>query len=402
MPIPGFEAITPRDISEPRLGVGILGCGFMGKVHANGYRKIPYTYADPPCFPELVAMAGRNAERVRDTARRFGFLGYYTDWEKQVCDPRIQVFDNCAPDDLHAEPSIAAMREGKHVLCEKPLALTAAEAFRMWRQAERSGVKHMCCYNYRFIPAVRLARQLLTEGVLGRVYQFRARYLQESGHLSDEVMEQVWYASGTASGVLLGIGSHIVDMARYLVGEIRSVSGLVKTFHATRCNRQGSRQPVETDEGNLALLEFENGAVGSLESSGVSTGRKNQLTWEINGSLGSMVFDLEDLNHLQVYLHEQVHPETRGFSNVSVTNPGHPLQSLILPPGHNSGWEYGHVHALAHFLNCVVNDTPVKPHAADFYDGYLVQVIMEAIKASAAEGKKILISEHRKSVEGTR
>lgn len=385
----GFSVINYDKIKEKKIGVGVLGYGFMGKVHSNAYLKIPYTYKTPPAFPQLLAMGGRNREKLEDTAIRFGYRGLYTDWERMVDDPDIQIFDNCTPDNLHCEPSIAAAESGKHVICEKPLSMNVEEAERMVEAVKKAGVKNMCCYNYRFIPAIRFAYKLVKDGLLGRIYHFRARYLQEPGHDPEEVSDNVWYASGTRSGVLLGIGCHIIDLARFLVGEIITVSGMIKVFNPVRKDCLGREERIEADEGNLALVEFDNGAVGTLESSGVSTGRKNQNTWEINGSKGSIFFDLEDPNHLHLYLTEPFSPELRGFSSISVTHPSHPLQTIILPPGHNAGWEYGHVHALAHFIDCVVNDKPIEPYGASFEDGLRVQRIIEAVNESFREGKKL-------------
>jgi predicted dehydrogenase len=335
-------------------------------------------------------MCARTEEKTADTARRFGFVGYYTDWKELMKDPEIAIVDVCTPDDAHRAPSIAAAEAGKHVICEKPLAMSVKDAKEMADAARKAGVKHMLCHNYRFIPAVRLAKDLITRGSLGRIYHFRARYLQEPGHDPTEPLEGCWYASGTRSGVLLGIGSHIIDMARFLVGEIETVSGLLRTWNTTRTTRAGATVPVSADEGNIALVEFAGGATGTLESSGVATGRKNEQAWEINGSRGSIVFDLEDPNHLQVYTDEAPR-EVRGFSAVSVTDPGHPLQTIYLPPGHNAGWEYGHVHALHHFIDCVVNNRPVAPLGATFDDGYRVQVIMQAIADSSRTGRRITL-----------
>jgi predicted dehydrogenase len=334
-------------------------------------------------------MCGRNDKKVRETARRFGYRGYYTDWRRLVDDQDVAVIDNCTPDNLHCEPSIGAAESGKHVICEKPLSMSVEEARKMVQAVEKAGVKHMCCYNYRFVPAVRLAREIIERGMLGKIYQFRACYLQEPGHDPSEILENIWYASGTRSGVLLGIGCHIIDMARFLVGEIASVSGMVRTFNTSRKKASGGSEKVMADEGNLAMVAFENGAIGTLESSGVSTGRRNRHTWEINGSEGSLAFDLEDLNHLHVHLAGVPSEEIEGFSNVSVTGFSVPLSTMILPPGHNAGWEYGHVHALGHFMDCVVNDKPVGPYGATFHDGYRVQVIMEAILQSSKTGKRI-------------
>ncbi len=385
----GFHVLHNEELNEPHVGIGVLGYGFMGKVHSNAYIKIPYTYAKPPAYPRLIAMCGRNEEGVRDAARRFGYRGYYTDWKELASDPQIDIFDNCAPDDMHAAPSIAAARAGKHVLCEKPLAMTAADAQKMLHAVEECGVKHMLCHNYRFMPAVRLAKEMIENGEIGAVYQFRGRYLQEVGSDPEEAAENVWYASGTKSGVLLGIGCHIIDLARFLAGEISSVQGMVKTFNTRRKTSGGKIEEVNADEVNCAIVEFESGAVGTFESAGISTGRKNQCTWEVNGSKGSMYFDLEDLNNLYVYRNGS---PVRGFTAVSVTEPSQPLQSLILPPGHIAGWEYGHIHAIDHFIECVVKERPVAPYGADFNDGYRVQLIMESIVQSSGSGRKVKVS----------
>lgn len=384
----GFKKLDGERPVGGRVGVGVIGYGFMGKVHANAYRKIAWSFGTPAAFPRLQAMAGRNEAKLADIARRFGFCGYYTDWREMIADPEIQVVDTCTPDNEHAEPSIAAALAGKHVICEKPLAMSLKDARAMADAVEKTGVKNMLCHNYRFLPAVRMARDLIARGALGRIYHFRGRYLQEPGHDPSAPLEDCWYATGTKSGVLLGIGSHIIDMARFLVGEIDSVSGIVRTYNSARRRRNGAQEKVTADEANLALVEFGGGATGTLESSGVATGRKNEQAWEINGSKGSMSFDLEDPNHLQVYA-DSAPSETRGFASVSVTDPSHPLQTLYLPPGHNAGWEYGHVHALHHFIDCVANDRKVSPYGATFEDGCRIQMIMEAIQESSRTGRKV-------------
>ena len=378
-----------RKLNTPGMGIGVIGYGFMGKVHSNAYLKIPYTYEKPAAYPLLVSMCGRKEKSVIDTARRFGYREVCTDWHELIENPAVQLVDNCTPDNMHAAPSVAAAEAGKHVICEKPLAVNVKDAKEMLDAVIKAGVKHMLCHNYRFMPAVRLARKLIEDGEIGTVYQFRGVYLQEVGHRPGEVLENVWYATGTRSGVLLGIGCHIIDMARFLVGEMKSVAGFVKTFNTSRKDSAGRAEKVSADEVNGAIVEFENGAVGTLESAGVSTGRKNQLTWEVNGSKGSLRFDLEDLNHLQVCLDNTPVRDVRGFTSVSVTDFKHPLQSMILPPGHNTGWEYGHVHALHHFIESIVTERPVEPYGATFDDGYRIQVIMDAIVRSAEAGRKI-------------
>jgi predicted dehydrogenase len=396
MPKRGFTPIDYSALSVRRVGVGVLGYGFMGKVHSNAFLKIPYSFNNPTAWPVLVAMCGRDQAKVADVASRFGYRGTYADWRRLLTDPDVEIFDNCTPDDRHAVPSIAAAAAGKHVLCEKPLAMTVKEAAAMVEAVLKAGVKHMTCFNYRFIPAVRLARQLIEQGALGKIYHFRACYLQEPGHDPAAPLEDCWYTTGTRSGILLGIGSHIIDMSRFLMGEIVSVSGLVRTWNATRVNQSGATETVTADEGNVALVEFANGATGTLESSGVATGRKNQHTWEINGCKASLRWDLEDPNHLWVYADEAMPPGTaaglrqvRGFASVSATDASHPLQTIYLPTGHNAGWEYGHVHALHHFVDCVVNGTSVAPYGATFEDGYRTAVICDAILESGQTRKQV-------------
>jgi predicted dehydrogenase len=387
----GFTTIDYTEKSGERtIGIGVIGYGFMGKVHSNAWLKIPYSFAAPAALPRLVAMCGRDQAKVLGTARRFGYAGFYADWRQMVSDPAIQVIDVCTPDDRHCAPSIAAAEAGKHVICEKPLAMTVKDARSMAEAAKKAGVKNMLCHNYRFLPAVRLARDLIDKGAIGTIRHFRAIYLQEPGHDPAAPLEDCWYAAGTKSGVLLGIGSHIIDMARFIAGEIVSVSGLLSTYTTSRKTRAGAQAQVSADEDNIALVQFSSGATGTLESSGVATGRKNTQGWEVNGTRGSIRFDLEDPNHLQVYS-DEVPREMRGFAAVSVTDPGHPLQTLYLPPGHNAGWEYGHVHALHHFLGCVAADTPVAPYGSTFEDGLRIQLIMEAIGESSRTGKRVAL-----------
>jgi len=214
------------------IGVGMLGYAFMGKAHSNAFRKLEYLAWPPPLVPRLVAIAGRNQDAVAAAARRYGYEGWTTDWHDIVTDERIGLFDNGGPNSLHAEPTIAAAEAGKHVLCEKPLGRTADESHEVWRRVAATGVKHLCGFNYRFVPAVRLAREMLEAGELGDIYHFRGRYLQEWGDIDDEVWRFEREAAG--SGALGDLGAHVIDLARYLVGEIESVSGTTSTFKEAR------------------------------------------------------------------------------------------------------------------------------------------------------------------------
>ncbi len=298
------EAAQPGE-ETPTLGVGMLGYAFMGKAHTNAYKTLDYIYTPPPARARLVAIAGRNQERVEAAACRYGYEKAVTDWRELVDDPEIQVFDNGAPNDLHAEPCIAAARAGKHIICEKPLARDAAEARRMLDAVRAAGVTHMCAFNYRFVPALKLARDIIAAGRLGRIYHFRAQYLQE--WIMDPAFGMVWRldAAEAGSGVLGDLGTHIIDLARFLVGEPASVNGVTATFIKERQDEGGATRQVGVDDAFVATVQFQNGAIGTLEASRFARGRKNHQVIEINGEKGSLVFNLERLNELEVYLPEE-------------------------------------------------------------------------------------------------
>src|SRR5436309_6120583 len=239
----------------PSIGVGMLGYAFMGKAHSNAFRKIAYMTWPPPLVPKLVAIAGRNEEAVSAAAQRYGYERWTTGWHGIVADERIGLFDNGGPNSLHAEPTIAAAEAGKHVLCEKPLGRTADESYEVWRAVAATGVKHLCGFNYRFVPAIRLARELIEEGRLGEIRHFRGRYLQDWG---DDPSLDTWrfHPSESGSGALGDLGTHVVDLARFLAGEIETVSGFVKTFLPGR----------KVDDALEAAVQFESGAVGTVEA----------------------------------------------------------------------------------------------------------------------------------------
>ena len=370
------------------IGIGMLGYAFMGKAHSNAYKKITYMTWPPPLAPRLVSICGRNEKALAGAARRFGFESYTTDWRELVKDDRIELFDNGAPNNLHAAPTIAAADAGKHVICEKPLGRTGAESYEIWQRVEKTGVKHMCAFNYRFLPAVRLAREMLEAGDLGELYHFRGRYLQE--WIASPKFPKVWRLdkSVAGSGALGDIGAHVIDLARYLAGEVRSVGGTTRTFIK---NRPGGR--VDVDDAVEAVVEFENGAVGTLEASRFCLGRKNALTFEINGSKGSIAFELERLNELQVHLTgSRPGREAQGFRTVLVTEAAHPFWEYWWPHGHIIGWEHAMVHEIHHLLSCIAENRKVGPHGATFEDGYRAAEICDAILRSAQSGRREIVS----------
>ncbi|MFN4292984.1 MAG: Gfo/Idh/MocA family protein [Thermoflexales bacterium] len=371
----------------PTIGVGMLGYAFMGKAHSNALKKLPYMMYPPVAIPRLVAIAGRNKEAVREAAKRYGYEKAYTDWRRLIDDPDVQVFDNGGPNNVHAEPNIAAAKAGKHVISEKPLGRNAEECWEMWQAVKKAGVKHMVAFNYRFVPAVRLAKELIDQGKLGRIYHFRASYLQE--WIADENFPMVWRLDKrvAGSGALGDLGSHIIDLARFLVGEPKSLMARTGTFITER-NADGKRAKVTVDDAFEAVVEYKNGALGTLEATRFAPGRKNHNTFEINAERGSIRFNLENMNYLEVFMRDQPR-EIQGFTQVLVSESYHPFWKNWWPQGHIIGWEHTFVHEFHHFFDAIVNNTDVKPYGADFEDGYKNAVICDAILQSAREKKQV-------------
>jgi predicted dehydrogenase len=276
------------------------------------------------------------------------------------------------------------------VICEKPLAVRVADARRMRDAAAQARGRAMCTFNYRFMPAVRFAKDLIADGKLGRIYQMRVHYLQMAGHDPAVPPDKVWFAAWPHSGGLQGIGSHAIDQCRFLVGVIKSVSALVRTFNAPRAIPSDGCGPETTsDEGTAAVLDFDNGAIAVMESSVVATGRRNFLAWEINGSRGSLKWDLEHPNSLFACLAGEGGQALLGFSEISVTESTHPHVGPWWPHGHNLGWEHGHIIEKFHFLDAVVNGKPFCPCQATFEDGYRVAAIIDAMRQSSRTGQRV-------------
>jgi predicted dehydrogenase len=389
----GFTTMAgPKAVSiAPEIGVGMLGYAFMGKAHTNAYKKIPYMMYPPPAIPRLVAICGRNEDATVEAVRRYGYEGYYTDWHRMLEDDRIQLFDNSGPNDTHAEPCIAAAKAGKHVFCEKPLARTSEEAKAMLDAVKKANVNHMVGFNYRFVPAIRQARNLIESGALGKIYHYRAVYLQE-WVMPHYGTPKIWRLDrkGAGSGALGDLGAHIIDLGRYLVGEIESVSAMTRTFIAERPMPDGKGTgKVDVDDAFVAGVEFENGAIGTLEATRFAAGRKNHEVLEINGEKGSIRFDLERMNELQVFWVGEDPRETQGFHDVLITEGYHPWWGNWWPHGHIIGWEHTFVHELTHFLDCIVNKKDVAPYGATFEDGYRAAVVCDAIVESSNTKRQV-------------
>jgi predicted dehydrogenase len=382
---------------KPVIGVGMVGYAFMGAAHSQGWRTVGRAF-DLPLRPVMAAISGRDGGAVRAAADRLGWAAVETDWRALIERDDVQLVDIGAPGDLHAPIAIAALRAGKHVLCEKPLANTVAEAEAMAAAADAArvaGQVAMVGFNYRRVPAIALARRLVEQGRIGTLRHVRASYLQD--WLADPAFPLTWrlQAEHAGSGALGDLGAHIVDLVQYLSGElITGVSGVASTFVKERPLPGGDgRGEVTVDDAVLATARLRSGALASLEATRFATGRKNALRIELNGSSGSLAFDLERLNELEfcdgtepgetALLSWPERYPTAGFRRILVTEPGHPYLSAWWPPGHTLGWEHTFSHEFRDLLLAIADGTQPSP---SFADGLQVQRVLAAVAISAADG----------------
>lgn len=368
------------------LGVGLVGYKFMGKAHSNAYRQVHAFFPDVP-KPRMLAISGRNEAAVSAAAEQFGWESYETDYHSLIANDDIDIIDVSTPGHLHHQVVLEAFAAGKHVLCEKPLANTLEEATEMVLAWRKAGTIGMINFNYRKVPAIMLAKKLIGEGRLGEIRSFRARYLQDWLHDENAPMSWRLQREFAGSGALGDIGAHITDLAHMLVGPIESVTGLLATAVTSRPFEQPEGEithgDVTVDDWTAFLAKFENGATGVFEASRLATGRKNQNSFEINGSRGSIAFDLENLNRLEVYLDDD-DAIVRGFHNVLVTEAEHPLVGNWWPSGHIIGWEHTHVHQVRDLLLGVHSG---KQPESSFEDGYRCQAVLDAVERSSASGQ---------------
>jgi len=368
------------------LGVAILGYTGVAKAHLAAVRRHGELFPDAPAPLRLVALCGRTRDAVEETARRYGAERAATEWQALVDDPAVDVLINAAPNDLHAAPSVAALRAGKAVLCEKPLGRTAREAAEMARAARDSGRVAMTGFNYRFMPAVLLARRMVESGELGRLYHFRCRYSDDS--LLDPRAPWGWRHDRelAGSGVIGDLAAHPLDLALALAGPITAVTAATRTFVAER-PRGAGRAPVTVEDAVVGTLEFQSGAVGTLEASGMCPGRKNLFTFELNGDRGTVVWDLERLNELRVYHGDG---DARGLADVLVTERTHPYGGRWWPPGHTLGWESGFVHQLEELVRRVTG-AGGPAAGATFADGLACALVCDALLSAAETGRRIAV-----------
>ncbi len=371
------------------LGVAVIGYSFMGKAHSNAWRNVGAFYPEVPTARQQV-LVGRDAAAVKEAASRYGWAEAATDWRDVVTREDIDVVDICTPGNSHHEIALAALEAGKHVLVEKPLANSVVEAERMVTAADAAragGVRSMVGFNYRRVPALVLARQLIREGRIGTVRQVRASYLQD--WLADASAPMTWRLrkDEAGSGVLGDLGSHVVDQIHALVGEpITAARGRLHTFVTERDGADGP-EAVTVDDAAWATLETASGVVASVEVSRMATGRKNGLTLEVYGERGAICFDLERLNELQVL--DLADSRTDGFRRVLVTEADHPYLAAWWPPGHVLGWDHTFTSQAADLLTAIGAGTDPEP---SFADGLAVQRVLTAIESSSAEaGEQVAV-----------
>ena len=363
-----------------KLNIAMIGYGFMGRAHSNAWRQVR-SFFEVPYEPVLKVICGRNETEVKRVANHFQWQEYSTDWEEVVSRSDIDVVDICSPGYTHGPITLAAANAGKILFCEKPLANSLSEAEQMLKAAEDHGCVHMICHNYRRAPAVTLARQLIDDGELGNIYHYRATYLQD--WLRNPEFPTRWrlHKSEAGSGALGDLFSHSVDLARYLVGEISELSAMLNTFVSKRpTGDNGIMADVDVDDAALALVKFQNGAVGTIEATRYATGRKNFNRFEINGSKGSVAFNLERMNELQFY--SDAGPNS-GFRTIQATDKTHPYLNGWWPPGHIIGYEHTFTHTVLELLQALAEKRSPSPN---FEDGVKNQRVLDAVERSAATG----------------
>lgn len=383
-----------------RINVGMIGYKFMGKAHSHAYRDVAMFF-ETETIPVMKVICGRTEQALAEAAKRFGWESYETSWEKVVQRDDIDLIDINTPNNTHRDIAIAAAKAGKAIICEKPLARNLSEAEEMLKEVKKAGVKHMVCFNYRKVPALALAKKLIQNDELGKIYHFRAQYLQD--WITDPEFPLVWRLKKELSGTGANgdLNSHVIDLARFLVGEISEVIGMQETFITQRpeleigtnlttgLTAQSKKEmgEVTVDDATLFLARFTNGALGSFEVTRFANGRRNGLRLEINGSKGSLMFEQENMNEL--WLYSCADPKgMQGFRRIQVNEAEHPYINAWWPPGHIIGYEHTFVHVVYDFLKAIDENKIPSPN---FRDGVECQKVLEAVEKSAKEERWVKI-----------
>jgi predicted dehydrogenase len=371
---------------KKKLRIGLIGCGFMGRTHANGYNRLRNFFPELAYEPELIAVCSRSQDKVRAFADQWGFKFYETDWKKLVSRDDIDAVDICAPNNLHAEIAIAAAGAGKMVLCEKPLSRNLAEGEQMVEAVKKAGVPNMIWYNYRRIPAVTLAKQIIASGKLGKIFHYRANFLQDWTISADlpQGGEALWRmdADVAGSGVTGDLLAHCIDTAMWLNGGISDVTAMTETFIKERVHQlTGKVEKVGIDDACAFLCHFDNGSLGVFESTRYARGHKALYTFEINGENASIAWDLHDMNRLEFFDHAD-QSAVRGWHSIHVTDGDHPYMDKWWVPGLSIGYEHSFVHQVADFLKSLETGGECAP---TFQDSLETQKVCEAVLQSAKD-----------------
>lgn len=384
-------------MAQRKLNIALIGYKFMGKAHTHAWRNAGYFF-DLDAEPVLKVVCGRSEGPVREFAERWGWQEHATDWCEVVARDDIDIVDIATPTGSHHEIAIEAAKHGKHVFCEKPFALSVEQAEQMVEAVTANNVRHYVNHNYRRVPAVQYAKNMIEAGRIGRIYHWRGAYLQS--WIMDPNFPLTWHLQKehAKAGPHWDLNSHSVDLARFLVGDIKSAQAMMRTFIPQRplpgeeagtfksgSSGGGPMGDVTVEDAAFMMVEFENGALGSFESSRFATGRKNHHTFEIYGEKGAITFDLERMNELEFY-DNTLPTDEQGFRTILITEPDHPYIDAWWPPGHIIGYEHTFVHAMADFVNAVANDRPASP---DFNDGLKCLKILQAGLDSAEGGRRV-------------
>jgi len=367
------------------LNIGLIGGGFMGRTHSNGYRRVPNFFPELAYTPVLKAVCFRNETKAKAFAEQWGYESFETDWRKLIARPDIDAVDICTPNDTHAEIAIAAAAAGKMILCEKPLARDLAESKGMVDAIEKAGVKNTVWYNYRRLPAVTLAKDIIDSGKLGKIFHYRANFLQDwtINENLPQGGEGLWRmdAAVAGSGVLGDLLSHCIDTAMWLNGGIKDVSAMTETFVKERMHQlTGKVEAVKIDDACSFLCHFNNGSLGLFESTRYARGHKALYTFEINGANASIRWDLHDLNKLELYDNAD-ESKLKGWRTIHITDGDHPYMDKWWVPGLSIGYEHSFVHQVADFLKSIETGAPCSPTFKEALD---TQKVCQAVAESAA------------------
>lgn len=371
--------------NKKELRIGLIGCGFMGRTHSNGYKRVGDFFPELVYRPVLKAVCSRNKEKVQAFADQWGYESVETDWKVLIARDDIDAVDICAPNNMHAEIAIAAAAAGKMILCEKPLARTLDEAVKMVDAIEKAGVPNTVWYNYRRVPAVTLAKQIIDSGKLGKIFHYRANFLQDWTISADlpQGGEGLWRLDidAAGSGVTGDLLAHCIDTAIWLNGGIKDVSALTETFVKERMHQlTGKMEKVEIDDACIFHCHFNNGSLGLFESTRYARGHKALYTFEINGEHASIRWDLHDLNRLEYFDHAD-DSIVRGWRTIHVTDGDHPYMDKWWVPGLSIGYEHTFVHQVADFLKSLETGEPCSP---TFKEALETQKVCHAVIESAA------------------